>query len=64
MHLALALRSAYTLFFKLKNLATCMTFCRRWVYGGGWGAVCVGCGVGASGALVMGWGGAVQLVVA
>eukprot|EP00798_Chlamydomonas_sp_ICE-L_P024535 gene24536-10140_t len=29
MHLALALRSAYTLFFKHKNLATCMSFCRR-----------------------------------
>lgn len=30
-HSALSLRSAFTLFFKLKNYATCATFCRRWV---------------------------------
>jgi coatomer protein complex subunit alpha (xenin) len=28
-HLALSLRSAMTIFFKLKNFATCATFCRR-----------------------------------
>lgn len=28
-HTALALRSAMSLFFKLKNLATCAIFCRR-----------------------------------
>jgi len=28
-HLALSLRSAMTVFFKSKNLATCATFCRR-----------------------------------
>ncbi|MEW5314346.1 MAG: hypothetical protein WDW38_005854 [Sanguina aurantia] len=28
-HSALSLRSAFTLFFKLKNYATCATFCRR-----------------------------------
>lgn len=28
-HLALSLRSAMTIFFKLKNLATCAHFCRR-----------------------------------
>jgi coatomer protein complex subunit alpha (xenin) len=28
-HTALSLRSAMTIFFKLKNLATCAHFCRR-----------------------------------
>ena len=28
-HLALSLRSAMSLFFKMKNYATCATFCRR-----------------------------------
>ncbi len=28
-HLALSLRSAMSIFFKLKNYATCATFCRR-----------------------------------
>ena len=29
MHLALSLRSAMSIFFKLKNFGTCATFCRR-----------------------------------
>lgn len=35
MHLALSLRSAMTVFFKHGNKATCATFCRRCVWGGG-----------------------------
>jgi hypothetical protein len=31
-HTALSLRSAMTIFFKLKNFATCATFCRRCVF--------------------------------
>jgi len=39
MHLALSLRSAMSIFFKGKNLATCAHFCRRCDYmqGGGEG---------------------------
>lgn len=29
MHLALSLRSAMSIFFKIKNYNTCATFCRR-----------------------------------